>query len=154
MVMKEENYKNDYEHKIQACNKFIAILGFLISISYLLRLAESGIDISFNDKLRPSVVNVFKRHFEQAFYLLNEFNLNDKELEDLFNKFKFIMEISQIREKLNSLNYFYDNSGDNFLTNIWDKLDLDDINLILKHIKKNEDLIISIKNLFLDRLIP
>jgi len=154
--MKEENYISTYEHGIQARNKgFIAILGLLISISYLLRLAESGINISVSEKLRIKVLKVFKRHIVQAFYLLNEINLNDKEIEDLFNKFEFIIDIVEVREKIISLNYVFDNSdGDNFITNIWDKLDLDDINLILRHINKNEDLMISIKNLFLDRLIP
>lgn len=64
MIMEEENYISKIERKMESRNKFIATLGFLTSISYLLRLAECGIDISNNDKLNTSGIEVFKRHFE------------------------------------------------------------------------------------------
>lgn len=58
----------------------------------------------------------------------------------------------QIKKKIKSLNPLSDNSENDFIANIWNILNLDDINLILNNIKKNKDLIISIKNLFFERL--
>jgi len=149
--MKEENC--GYKQKIQLWNKgFIAKFSLLISISYLQRLAEKGINILLNEKLMTDV-KVFERHIVQAFHLLNEINLNNKEIEDLYNRFEFILEILEVREKLISLNYIFDNSdGDSLINNIRGKLDLDDVNLILRHITKNQDLMISIKNMFFEKL--
>ena len=150
--MNEETYVLYYK-------KFVGLLGLIITISYILKMLASGINILVkqNNANKEQIKEILKRHVTQAINLLDALNLTDKDIENLFNKFKFIVDIMEVREKLNLIyaDLTFENSEiHTILDKIAEKLNISDLNLILRHVKMNDKLIKEIQSMFLENLIP
>ena len=157
--MNEENHLNSVQHKIpKQYNIFIGILGLITTISYILRMLETGINILTDeiDASKEKIESILKRNIQQAVDLLIEINLTNTEVENLIDKFTFIMNIKEVNDRLKSVcpNFELENSATkNVFYLISENINIEDINLILAYIKEDNKLVNEIKYLFLEKLI-
>jgi len=98
-----------------------------------------------------------KKEIEQSINLISEIELNNEEMEDLFNRFKNILDNSEIVEKvLKAVNVKKINKIEDLkkiLEILSKNIELDQLNILLNLLIKDEKLINYIQDLFLEKLI-
>ena len=98
-----------------------------------------------------------KKEIEQSINLISEIELNNEEMEDLFNRFKNILDNSEIVEKvLKAVNVKKINKIEDLkkiLEILSKNIELDQLNILLNLLIKDEKLINYIQDFFLEKLI-
>ncbi|TFF87186.1 MAG: hypothetical protein EU549_05205 [Promethearchaeota archaeon] len=98
-----------------------------------------------------------KKEIEQSINLISEIELNNEEMEDLFNRFKNILDNSEIVEKvLKAVNVKKINKIEDLkkiLEILSKNIELEQLNILLNLLIKDEKLINYIQDLFLEKLI-
>ena len=100
---------------------------------------------------------ITKDSLNQSIELISELNLNDDDYEKIFEKFKLMLNNSEMKEAIKELSGIREIEKENDLKTIMktltNKIRLSDLNQLLGNIVKNEDLIDFIQDLFLEKLI-
>ena len=100
---------------------------------------------------------ITKDSLNQSIELISELNLNDDDYEKIFEKFKLMLNNSEMKEAIKKISGIREIEKENDLKAIMKKLTnkirLSDLNQLLGNIVENEDLIDFIRDLFLERLI-
>lgn len=100
---------------------------------------------------------VTKNSLERTIGFISELELNEEDYENIFKKFKPILENQAIKNKLERLDEI--EGGDSpidletMTKKILDKISIQDLKFILEKIIKNEDLTNFIQDLILEKLI-
>ena len=100
---------------------------------------------------------ITKDSLNQSIELISELNLNDDDYEKIFEKFKLMLNNSEMKEAIKRFSGIREIEKENDLKTIMktltNKIRLSDLNQLLGNIVKNEDLIDFIQDLFLEKLI-
>lgn len=100
---------------------------------------------------------ITKDSLNQSIELISELNLNDDDYEKIFEKFKLMLNNSEMKEAIKKFSGIKEIEKENDLKTIMktltNKIRLSDLNHLLGNIVKNEDLIDFIQDLFLEKLI-
>jgi len=100
---------------------------------------------------------ITKDSLNQSIELISELNLNDDDYEKIFEKFKLMLNNSEMKEAIKKISGIREIEKENDLKTIMktliNKIRLSDLNQLLGNIVKNEDLIDFIQDLFLEKLI-
>ncbi|TFG23919.1 MAG: hypothetical protein EU529_05835 [Promethearchaeota archaeon] len=100
---------------------------------------------------------ITKDSLNQSIELISELNLNDEDYEKIFEKFKLMLNNSEMKEAIKKFSGVREIEKENDLKTIMktliNKIRLSDLNQLLGNIVKNEDLIDFIQDLFLEKLI-
>lgn len=100
---------------------------------------------------------ITKDSLNQSIELISELNLNDDDYEKIFEKFKLMLNNSEMKEAIKKFSGIREIEKENDLKTIMktltNKIRLSDLNQLLGNIVKNEDLIDFIQDLFLEKLI-
>jgi len=100
---------------------------------------------------------ITKDSLNQSIELISELNLNDDDYEKIFEKFKLMLNNSEMKEAIKKFSGIREIEKENDLKKIMktltNKIRLSDLNQLLGNIVKNEDLIDFIQDLFLEKLI-
>ena len=100
---------------------------------------------------------ITKENLNQSIELISELNLNEEDYDKIFDRFKLLLENSDINEIIEKVSNFNDLKNEENLKTIMKRLSHDlaisDLDEIVKNIIKNEDLIDFIQDLFLEKLI-
>ena len=100
---------------------------------------------------------ITKDSLKQSIELISELNLNDDDYAKIFEKFKLMLNNSEMKETIKKISGIREIEKENDLKTIMktliNKIRLSDLNQLLGNIVKNEDLIDFIQDLFLEKLI-
>ena len=100
---------------------------------------------------------ITKDSLNQSIELISELNLNDDDYAKIFEKFKLMLNNSEMKETIKKISGIREIEKENDLKTIMktliNKIRLSDLNQLLGNIVKNEDLIDFIQDLFLEKLI-
>lgn len=101
---------------------------------------------------------ITKESLEQSVDLISDIELNDEDYKGIYDKFSNFLstkEFNDILKKISDVSNNNNSSEDigELMRTLLDNLKIEDINLILKRIIKNEELIDYIQDLFLEKLI-
>ena len=104
------------------------------------------------------MVNITKENLDKAIEFFSELNLNNKDYEKIFNKFKLIFESLETKNVLENISNIQEigKETDNFaliVKKLSESANLGDLNSVLSKLMKNEELINFIQDLFLERLL-
>jgi len=100
---------------------------------------------------------ITKKTLNQSIDFFSELDLDNKDFETIYEKFKYLLESDEIREiflKISKIqNIKTENNLKNIMKELISNLDLTDLNILLTKIIKNEPLIDYIQDLFLEKLL-
>ncbi len=100
---------------------------------------------------------ITKKNLNQSLDFLTDINFDEEDYERIYEKFKIILEIPEIKKILKNVSGIneIETEGDfkNILKYLIEKINVKDLNEILKKIIKNETLIDYIQDLFLEKLL-
>ena len=97
---------------------------------------------------------ITKKSLVQSIDLISELDLNENDLNNLYSKFKKILDKPEIETKLGLIKELEGNQDLKSIMNlVVDTLSLDELNLIMEDLIKDEDLIDYVQDLFLEKLL-
>ncbi len=100
---------------------------------------------------------ITKKTLNQSIDFFSELDLDNKDFEMIYEKFRFLMENDEMKNIFFKISQMQDIKIESdlkeIMRNLIKNLDLDDLNALLTKIIKNEPLIDYIQDLFLEKLL-
>jgi len=98
-----------------------------------------------------------KDSLNQTIELISELNLDKNDFNKIFERFKVILESPEVNDIIKKISENQDlNKQDDLITlmkELSNKLSLKDLNVLLKKVIKNENLVDFLQDMFLEKLI-